>query len=239
VRIYTSNATYTTRGEITGELTIVCGHYGSGKTNFAINLAIDAARNGKNVTLVDMDVVNPYFTSSEYSEILKKNNVKLISPTFAGTNTDLPALPASMSSVFEMNGDAIIDAGGDDVGATVLGRFADKIAGKKYRMLYVTNMYRPLTSDPKDSAIMLKDIESACRLKATAVVNNSHLKGMTTASVITGSLAYAKEVARLTKIPLLYSTAPRQLIKELPANEYFYPVDVYVRTAWEIEEQIR
>ncbi|MCL1904637.1 MAG: hypothetical protein FWG19_00750 [Methanomassiliicoccaceae archaeon] len=216
-----------------GIFTIICGHYGTGKTNFAINYAIDKARSGKSVTLVDMDIVNPYFTSSEYAETLKKEGVKVISPTFAFTNVDIPALPASMYSIFDTDDDVIIDAGGDDVGATVLGRFSDKIRERGYEMLYVTNMYRPLISDPDDSARLLRSIEEVCKLKATAVVNNSHLKSLTDASVIMNSLGHAKEVSRSARIPLMCSTAPRGLIPELPENECFYPVDVYVRTVWE------
>ena len=216
-----------------GIFTIICGHYGTGKTNFAINYAIDKARSGKSVTLVDMDIVNPYFTSSEYAETLKKEGVKVISPTFAFTNVDIPALPASMYSIFDTDDDVIIDAGGDDVGATVLGRFSDKIRERGYEMLYVTNMYRPLISDPEDSVRLLRSIEEVCKLKATALVNNSHLKSLTDASVIMNSLGHAKEVSRSAHIPLMCSAAPRGLIPELPENECFYPVDVYVQTVWE------
>jgi hypothetical protein len=217
-------------------LTVVCGHYGSGKTNFAINYALDKAREGKRVTLADMDIVNPYFTSSEHSDILTNNGIKLISPTFATTNMDVPSLPASMRSLFDDDHEVIIDTGGDDVGAKALGRFAGKIREKRYEMLYVTNMYRPLTAHVDDSVSMLRDIERTCRLKATAVVNNSHLKGLTTASTITDSLSYAKHVARSAGIPLKFSAVPRRLMNELPKDEYFYPVDVYGGTIWEREE---
>ena len=216
-----------------GELTIICGHYGSGKTNLAINMAIDAAKNGKDITLADMDIVNPYFTSSEYSGILKENGVKVISPMFAGTNMEITSLPASMNSLFDTGGDVIIDAGGDDAGATVLGKFSKKIIERGYGMLYVTNMYRPMTSGPADSVGILREIERACRLKATAVVNNSHLKELTTLSTVTDSLGYAKDTAKRAGLPLLFSTVPRSMMNAVPENEYFYPVDVYVGSIWE------
>jgi len=215
-------------------LTIICGHYGSGKTNLAINYAVSAAKEGKDVTLADMDIVNPYFTSSEYSDVLEKNNVKLISPVFAGTNMEITALPASMYSLFDAEGDVIIDAGGDDAGATVLGRFAGNIKEHGYEMLYVTNMYRPATSVPEDSVSILREIENACGLKATAVVNNSHLKDLTTVSTVTDSLAYGKEVARLAGIPLLFTTVPLSMKERMPKDEVFYPVSVYVGTIWEM-----
>jgi MinD-like ATPase involved in chromosome partitioning or flagellar assembly len=216
-----------------GKLTVICGHYGSGKTNFAMNYAINAAKNGNNVTLADMDIVNPYFTSSEYTDVLEKNGVKVISPVFARTNMEITALPASMYSIFDTDGDVMIDAGGDDAGATVLGRFADKIKERGYEMIYVTNMYRPSTSDPEDSVSVLREIENACGLKATAVVNNSHLKNESTASLITDSLSYGKEVARLAHIPLMFTTVPFSLKESMPKDEYFYPVAVYVGTIWE------
>ena len=214
-------------------LTIICGHYGCGKTNFAINYAIGKARSGRKVTLADMDVVNPYFTSSEYSDVLKNNGINVISPTFAATNLDIPALPAAMHSLFDTDDDVVIDAGGDDAGATVLGRFSDMIRKKGYEMLYVTNMYRPFTSNAEDSAGLLREIENVCRLKATAIVNNSHLKDLTTAATVTGSLAYAKEVSERTGIPLMFTVVPKRLLSELPKEEYFYPADVYVKTIWE------
>ena len=216
-----------------GRLTVICGHYGSGKTNFAINYAIDAVKDGKKAAMADMDIVNPYFTSSEYSDILEKNGVEVISPVFARTNMEITALPASMYSIFDRDGNVIIDAGGDDAGATVLGRFSKKIKEHGYEMLYVTNMYRPMTSDPEDSVAILREIEGACGLKATAVVNNSHLKGMTTASTITDSIGYGKEVARLSGIPLMFTTVPRSIADRMPEDEYFYPLSVYVGTIWE------
>jgi hypothetical protein len=146
---------------------------------------------------------------------------------------EITALPAEINSVFATDGDVIIDVGGNDDGATVLGRFSGKIKEKGYEMLYVTNMYRPLTADPKDSMSVLRAIEEACRLKATAIVNNSHLKDLTTVRTITDSMRYAKEVSRTAEIPLLFSAVPRGMIKKMPEDESFYPVDVYVRTVWE------
>jgi hypothetical protein len=218
---------------VNGKLTIICGHYGSGKTNFAINYAIDEARKGKKITLADMDVVNPYFTSSEYSDVLRKNNINVISPTFAVTNMDIPAIPASMGSLFDSSDDVIIDAGGDDAGAIVLGRFSEMIRGREYTMLYVTNMYRPFTSDAEGSVDILRDIEKVCGLKASAVVNNSHLKDLTTPSIITDSIGYAKDVANKAGIPLLFTVVPRSMTSKLSKEENFYPVDVYVKAIWE------
>ncbi|WP_400260383.1 nucleotide-binding protein [Candidatus Methanomassiliicoccus intestinalis] len=215
------------------DIKLICGHYGCGKTNLAINMALAAAARGSPVVLVDLDIVNPYFRSSDYRELLEKAGVQVIAPNFSHTNLDLPSLPAAIYSVFEFAGEVIIDVGGDDVGATALGRFSKQIAAAGYEMLYVVNKYRALTSSAAEAARLLREIESACRLQATGVVNNSHLKGETTKATILDSLAYAEETAKLLCIPLLFTTAPRYLAKDLQEIEYLYPIDVHVKTSWE------
>ena len=214
-------------------ITVICGHYGSGKTNLAINIASDKAKNGKKVTVADMDIVNPYFTSSVYSDVLERRGITVLSPAFAATNAEVPAIPASFNSIFVTDDDVIIDAGGDDAGATVLGRFSERIRERGYEMIYVTNMYRPFTAAPDDSVKIMREIENACGLKVTGIVNNSHLKDATSLSVITDSLDYAKCVSSLAGVPLLFSTAPRGMSGALPEDENFYLTDVYVTAIWE------
>ena len=218
-------------------ITIVCGHYGSGKTNLSVNLAMDAARNGQKVTLVDLDLVNPYFCSSEYSEILEKNGVRVISPLYAGTNLDIPAIPPEISEIFDDDGSVILDVGGDDAGATVLGRLAAKLETTGYEMLYVINRYRALAAEPETAAELLREIERASRLKATAVVNNSHLKQLTCPEDVLNSLEFARETAERLSLPLKFTTAPKWLAEKLSGIDRLYPVEIYVRTPWEIDEK--
>lgn len=210
---------------------IICGHYGCGKTNLSLNLAIDASKRGEKVTLVDMDVVNPYFRSSEYGALLLERGIKLISPSFANTTLDNPALSAEINGIFDSCGTVIIDAGGDDVGATALGRFAPKISRLDFDMLYVLNRYRPMVSLPETAALILREIEEKSRLKATGIINNSHLKEFTTEETITDSIQYAEKTAALLNLPLKFSTAPRSIASVLKAED-IYPIDVYVRTPW-------
>ena len=121
-------------------ITVICGHYGCGKTNLVLNLAAEAAQRGRRSVVVDMDVVNPYFRSSDYSALLKKLGVELIAPVFANTTLDTPVLPPEIFSIFNMeNADIFIDAGGDDVGATALGQLHRQIETAGYEMLYVGN----------------------------------------------------------------------------------------------------
>ena len=221
-------------------LTIVTGHYGCGKTNLSLNLAVDVAATGTQVTLVDLDIVNPYFRSSDHTAMLEGRGVSVIAPTFAGTTLDVPSLPAAIGSVFDSGGVVIFDVGGDDAGATALGRFARDIEAIDHDLLYVVNRYRGLTSTPEEAAALLAEIEHASHLKATAVVNNSHLKDETTLDTVLGSVPYARATAEALGLPLLCTTVPRALAAGLwdaPGAtahlEGAYPIDVYVRTPWE------
>ena len=214
-------------------LTIIVGHYGSGKTTFALNLALNRAKENGSAVLVDLDIVNPYFRSKDHEDLLRKNNVELISTAYANTNLDLPSLTAGIYGAFERETEVIIDVGGDDSGATALGRFSKAARERGYEMLCVINARRNLTSEPEEAAELLKEIEAASSLKATGLVNNTHLKSLTTAETITASIPYAAEVSRLTGLPLIYTTAPAALAKELRSIDNLYPVEPLVTAPWE------
>jgi len=215
------------------KLIIVCGHYGAGKTNFSINLAVDYADRGEQVTLADLDIVNPYFRVSDFPEVAERRGIRLIEPTYARSNMDLPALPAAMSSVTELPGRVIVDVGGDDAGATALGRYSGKIAAGNYSMLYVINRYRALSETAQETARLLREIEAASRLKATAIVNNSHLMEETTVRHILDSIPYAEEVSALTGLPVVMTAIPRILAPELSGElSDLFPVDIYVKPPW-------
>lgn len=220
--------------------TIVTGHYGSGKTNLSINLALDLAHTHDEVMLVDLDIVNPYFRSSDYAAMLAEHGVRVISPTFAGTTLDTPSLSGAVGAAFDTSGAVIFDVGGDDVGATALGRYAKEISAIDHELLYVVNHYRNLTGAPDEAAALLGEIESACHLKATGVVNNSHLRDETTAATILGSLPFARDTAALLGLPLRFTTVPDHLAAELSGTpgaagfvENAYPITIHVRTPWE------
>ena len=225
---------------------LICGHYGVGKTNLAVNAAISKAKEGNKVILVDLDLVNPYFRSSDYAEMLKAYDVKVIAPVYAHTNVDIPSLPADINGIFDTDACVILDIGGDDVGATVLGRFTGRIEALDYEMYYVVNKYRNLTATADDAIAVLQEIERVSRLKATALINNSHLKGETTADVVLESTGFAKEVSEKTGLPVVAFTAPVELAKDVEQGlekawdkqvdgsvPMVYPVDVYVKTGWE------
>ncbi|MFA7673160.1 MAG: P-loop NTPase [Clostridia bacterium] len=224
------------------KIIVICGHYGSGKTTFAMNLAVNMKKEGRDITLADMDIVNPYFRSSDYTAFLEAAGIKVIAPAFAGTNLDTPVILPDVYSVFESKGYVIIDAGGDDAGATVLGQFFRNMKDREYDMLYVINKYRSLISDPEDAAQILRQIEYACRLKATYIVNNSHLKSLSTLDTVRDSLDYADRTSKLLGLPIFCTTIPREIYdnnisycslgEKTLITDDLYPIETYVRTPW-------
>ena len=198
-------------------LTLFAGHYGSGKTNIAVNYAIGLAKEGKKVCIADLDIVNPYFRTKDSEEELREHNIDLICSNFANTNVDLPAIPAeSYRLVQDKSCYSVIDIGGDDRGAYALGRFADAIkAEDDYRMAFVANCYRPLTSTVEETVEVMREIEAACGLKFTCIVNNSNLGEETTAETVTNSFEYVEALCLTAGLPLWMHTAEKSVAKEL------------------------
>lgn len=215
------------------KITVVTGHYGSGKTNFSANLALKAAGEGDKVTVADLDLVNPYFRSADFRELFSDNNVALAAPMYANTNLDIPAMSFDLERIAEEDGKLIVDVGGDDAGATAVSRYADGLAayGDELEMIYVVNMYRYLTGTPEEAVQFMNEISAAARLKHTAVVNNSNLADETTAEVIEKSVPYAKKVCELTGLPLLYTVVPRGMKLDVPNP---FEANVYVKKLWEV-----
>ena len=220
---------------------VVTGHYGCGKTNFSINLAIDYINMGHKVTLVDMDLVNPYFRTSDYRDILEEKGIEVIAPVFGHTNLDIPSLPAAMYSIFEKEDIVIVDVGGDDVGATVLGRFRPKFENLDFDMLYVVNKYRNMTATPLECVEVLREIEAVSGLKATSVINNSHMMSDTDANVLGEGLKFAEGVSEITGLPIMASTLRKDLYADSDMRSVLssgadenmiYPVDIYVKAVW-------
>ena len=198
-------------------LTLFAGHYGSGKTNIAVNYAFKLAREGKSVCIADLDIVNPYFRTKDSEDELKAMGIRLVSPQFANTNVDLPALPAeSYRLVQDKSTYGIMDIGGDDRGAYALGRFVNAIkAENDYRMAFVVNCYRPLTSTVDDTIEIMKEIEAACNLKFTCIVNNSNLGEETTAQTVLNSLEFVETLSQKTNLEIWMHTAEESVSKQL------------------------
>lgn len=191
-------------------ITLFAGHYGSGKTNVALNYAYNLKRNGYDTVIADIDTVNPYFRTKDSAQELKQAGIELIASEFAGSNVDLPALPAALYDIiFDAERFAVIDIGGDDRGAFALGRYTPEILRENnYNMLMVINMYRPLTSTPEDTVEILREIEAASGIPFTGLVNNSNLGVSTDLEALTDSFEYAKQVSLLSGLPIYATTCP-------------------------------
>ena len=217
-------------------LNVICGHYGSGKTNLALNMALKLAESGKAVTIVDMDIVNPYFRTTDYVEILKEKGIEVISPSMAGTTLDTPALaPRIMSAFADKSRTVIFDVGGDDVGATALGRFSRNFAEEEYQMFFVINKFRKQISDIDGCKEILSEIEYASKLKITAIANNSHYGEFTTAEDIIESNEYGLKVSEALGLPLKLTAVEERLCNELQGKvENIYPIEIIVKLPWAV-----
>ena len=198
-------------------LTLFAGHYGSGKTNIAVNYALQLAGEGKRVCIADLDIVNPYFRTKDSAAELSAAGVELVSPRFANTNVDLPALPPeAYRLVQDKSSYGVMDIGGDDRGAYALGRFTPFIrAENDYRMVFVANFCRPLTRTAEEALEVMREIEAACGLGFTCIVNNTNLAAETSAATLRDSLAQVEELCRLSGLPLWLHCAEEQVASTL------------------------
>ena len=198
-------------------LTLLCGHYGSGKTNIAVNMAMDLRRRCDRVAVADLDIVNPYFRTKDSDADFRDAGIRLICSEFANSNVDLPAMPQDLYAITDDKGmSVILDIGGDDRGALALGRIAPSIlAENNYEMLMVINGRRPLTPDAPSTAEVLREIEAACRIPFTGIVNNTNLGAETTAETVLSSVPYAEEVSALTGLPVVMTAVEESLYETL------------------------
>lgn len=198
-------------------VTLLAGHYGSGKTNIAVNYALHLRRTGAPVTVADLDIVNPYFRTKDSAQALAAAGVRLICSEFANSNLDLPALPQELYSVLDdRSGYAVLDIGGDDRGAYALGRLTPGIlAENDYEMVLVVNCYRPLTATSADALEIMREIEAASRIPFTAIVNNSNLGEETQPQDVLNSVDYAEELSQRTGLPILFTAVEQSLLPQL------------------------
>ncbi len=198
-------------------VTLFAGHYGSGKTNIAVNWAKNLKAQGKSVTIVDLDIVNPYFRTKDSQKDFDELGIKLVCSEFANTNLDIPALPKEIyGAIADKNSYLIMDIGGDDVGAVAMGRYTPLVLEEdNYEMIYVANCYRPLTRTATDTLEVMREIEAASGIKFTSIINNSNLGVETTVENVVKSNIYAQELSKLSKLPVLYTTVNNSIVKDI------------------------
>ena len=218
-------------------ISILAGHYGSGKTNIAVNLALHRKKSEASVTIADLDIVNPYYRTKDSANLLKQNGITLVSSEYANTNVDVPVLGAEIQRVFplvERNPDAtvIFDLGGDN-GAVALGRFYAEFTRLGYTMLLVENRYRPLTETAEAMLENLREIEYYSRLRCSAIINNSNLGDETTAEDIIAAESTMEEFSRISALPLACTTVCAPLAADDPTLASLHT------PLWQIRNYIR
>ena len=212
---------------------ILTGHYGSGKTELALNMARSIRRAGERVTLVDLDIVNPFFRSAEQGAWLRENDIRLLAPTFALTAVDIPALPADILSVFEdKQSRAVFDVGGDDAGALALGRFNRYFLENGYELIYAVNIFRPRSGSVEEILDMMRRVSQAARLRPTGLINNSNLGGLTDQSALEEGHRLLREVSRAANVPLLADATAAENLTPAADGTPLFQIERVTRPEW-------
>lgn len=219
------------------KITIITGHYGSGKTNISVNLALELAKTGSKVTVVDLDIVNPYFRTADFTELFAQNGIELISSMYANSNLDIPAISFDVERLCREDGYVIIDVGGDDAGATALGRYKEAFDDFKsddiIDMIYVINCCRYLTRTPQEALELMYEIEETARFKHTGIINNSNLGTETTISTAVNAVEFGKEVSQKSGLPVVFNSYPAESDKPVAEGVNFKPIVNYIKPIWE------
>lgn len=215
---------------------IIAGHYGSGKTEFAVNYTINLAKAGKKTAIADLDVVNPYFRSREKEAELSEYGIRVIGSMRKGTSLDVPSVsPEVYSLMQDKSWEVVLDVGGDSVGARALGRYHEYLDNEPYDMFFVLNANRHQTADAEGAVNYLREIEASSRQHFTGIINNTHLCGDTTVDEITKGYKLAKKVSEMTGLPIRYNTSIKDLAMNLPKgmDGEIFPLDIYMKKPWE------
>ena len=214
-------------------LTVVTGHYGTGKTEFSVNLALALAGEGARTALADLDIVNPYFRSREQRELLEAAGVRVVATSRALADADVPALPAELHALLEdRTVRGVLDIGGDPSGARVLARYRPRILREDYQLLYVVNAARPEVRTAERSAEYLRAIEAVTGLRCTGLVNNTHLCGETGPEDIREGALLTEEVSRMTGVPIVCHAAEARFQERLRDLDPF-PMEIRMKKPWE------
>jgi len=218
-------------------LHIFCGHFGSGKSEVSVNFAIECAKRGEKVSIVDLDIVNPYFRTNDARKVLEENDIEVIAPEFANSNLDMPTVPGEIMKVFNNPGRTVIfDVGGDEDGAFALGRYLAWFQKDGYKLHLVVNAKRPLTETAEGIVQMAKEIEYASRLSVTDIINNTNIGKLTDSAVITEKAPEVEKAASMMGVPVsMYCVAKDNNIN-LPENmeEKKFIIDIKIKMPWEI-----
>ena len=223
---------------------VLIGNYGSGKSELALNFAIRAAARGDRTELLDLDMVNTYFRLTERGKLVEQKEIRLVSPNFACSGIETLSLPAEVSSAFVLDWDSVIfDVGGDDVGATALGRYHQDFVSLEpgaLEVLNVVNIRRPLASTPEKIHHLQDAMQLHSRLSITGMINNTNLSTMTSADDLWDGYELLRQVVDLTGIPVAYTTGKKDILDAFlardPDPKYVgkpVAIDVYMHRDWD------
>lgn len=215
---------------------IVTGHYGSGKTEYAVNLALTLAQTHENVAIADLDIVNPYFRSFEQTQRMEEAGIRVI-VTSCGGAADIPAINPAVQSIFqEEKWTGVLDIGGDPIGARVLARFAPQLKKDDFDLLFVLNANRPETRDVESALAYMRAIEAECLQKVTGIVNNTHLCAETTPEEIIKGARLAAELSARTGLPIVHHAVQKKFVPAVAPllNDPVLPMNIYMKKPWEI-----
>lgn len=216
-------------------LTVIVGHFGSGKTEIAVNMAMALADMGHAFAVADLDIVDPYFRSRECKSIIEERGGRLIASSQANMDADMPSMPPDVFALFdtpELYG--ILDIGGDPAGARVLARYRHQLQQNSARVLCVVNGNRPLSDTPEKAVQYIRDIERASGMNIDGLINNTHCCYLTELEDIRSGAQLAEQVSVLTGIPVVCHAVPRKLAEQ--ASDFVYPVfpmNLYMKKPWE------
>lgn len=223
-------------------LTVIVGHFGSGKTEISLNLAMVLANRGHPVALADLDIVDPYFRSRECKTMLEECGGRLIASSQACLDADVPSMPPEVTALFD-NRDTygVLDIGGDASGARVLARYRKRLEACAARVLCVINANRPLTDSPEKAESYIHNIELASGLHIGGLINNTHLCDQTNINDVIDGAKLVNEVAVSTGIPVICHAVSKELLRQKPrtAITSIFPIDLYMKKPWEYPPQKR
>lgn len=223
---------------------VLIGNYGSGKSELALNFAVQAAGRGERTELLDLDMVNTYFRLTERGRMVEQKEIRLVSPNFACSGIETLSLPAEVASAFVLDWDCVIfDVGGDDVGATALGRYHQdfmELPPGSLEVLNVVNVRRPLSGTVEKIRRLQEGMQSHSRLQITGMINNANLAAMTSAKDLWDGYQMLAETAEATGIPVAYTTGKKEFLDEFlamsPDPKYVgtpVAIDMYMHRDWE------
>ncbi|RIV23117.1 ATP-binding protein [Alicyclobacillaceae bacterium I2511] len=214
---------------------IVTGHFGSGKTEIALNYAVKLGQQRNRVCLVDMDIVNPFFCARDMGPQLESQGIRLISAQPNLSNAELAVISPEVMAIFnDPTYEVVVDVGGDDMGAVALGQFNRYFRKEPYDMSFVINKNRPLTSTQEGVTASIRSIENASRLKVTHLISNTNMSYETTVDDILRGDDFVSELAADLHIPHQYTVCRKDLLGGVDGRVRgeIFDIDVYMKTPW-------